>query len=255
MNVGAAQIRISGSIPKNLAKIALYVEKARRKRLDLLVFPECSLTGYLPAMKAGPPYRQDVTHALREVLKMAKSASVAIVVGASWPERGRLYNRSIAVSRAGKPAATYDKIHLMDEDRNFYDPGRRLPVFRMSSVSFGMQICLDQRFPEGWRVLAAGGAKIVTHPVYMKTRSWGWKRPVIEAHLRSRAAENGIFVVSANVAFTPVNHASMIVGPDGTVISRATSGGERLVCAGIDPRLATHEMLNGRRADIFGPLA
>ena len=255
MNVGAAQVRVSPSVRKNLEKTAQYMEKARRKRLDLVVFPECGLTGYLPGTKSAPPSRQEVLDALGEVRRMARSARVAVVVGTGWPERDRRYNRSIAISAAGRVAGTYDKIHLMPEEGRCYDPGRRLPVFRIGRVPCGMQICLDQRFPEGWRVLAAEGAKIVTHPVYMKTRSWARKKPIIEAHLRSRAAENGIFIVSANVAFTPVNHFSMIVGPDGTVISRATSGREQLVCARIDPRKATHDMLEGRRTDLFGPLA
>jgi predicted amidohydrolase len=88
----------------------------------------------------------------------------------------------------------------------------------------------------------------------MKEKSCAWKEPVIEAHVRSRAAENGIFVISANVAFSPVNHASIIAGPDGIVISRASSGREQLVCAEIDPGRATRAMLKRRRKDVFGRL-
>jgi predicted amidohydrolase len=101
---------------------------------------------------------------------------------------------------------------------------------------------------------AARGAKIVSHIVHINSKSWAWKKPVIEAHVRTRAAENRIFVVSANVAFSPVNHASMIVGPDGIVISRISSGREQLVCAETDPSLARRAMLKRRRKDVFGRL-
>jgi predicted amidohydrolase len=205
-------------------------------------------------MKGRPPGLDAVQEALDQVRALARESRVSLVIGASRPRRGRLFNSSIAISRTGHVASTYDKLHLMPEEKRCYAPGTGLGAFRLERVPFGMQICLDQRFPEGWRLLAAGGAKIVTHLVYMRTRAWGWKKPVIEAHLRSRAAENGIFVVSANVAFSPVNHASMIVGPDGVVISRATSGREKLVCAEIDPKRARHAFLGGRRGDVFGPL-
>jgi predicted amidohydrolase len=254
MKVGAAQIRVSADIQKNLEKTALYVEEARRKRLDLVVFPECSLTGYQPHMKAAPPGFGEVQEALDRVRALAREARVSLVIGASRPQCGKLFNSSIAISRSGRVANTYDKLHLMPEEKRCYAPGMGVDVFRLERVPVGMQICLDQRFPEGWRLLAARGARVVTHMVYMKDRSWGWKKEVIEAHVRSRAAENGVFVVSANVAFSPVNHASMVVGPDGVVISRASSGGEQMVCAEIDAKRAGHSFLRGRRGDIFGRL-
>ena len=254
MRVGAAQICISGTLSKNLDKIASYVEKARKKRLELIVFPECCLTGYLPTTRTKPHGRIDVDDALDEVKVLAREAETALIVGANYPVKGAIYNRSFAISRTGRMVATYDKAHLYEDDVRYYREGRKPGVFRLNGVPFGMQICVDQRHPEGWRLIASEGARVIAHIVHMEGKKAGWKTPVIEAHLVSRAAEDGVFVISSNIASTPPNHLSMIVDPDGIVISRASSGREQLVCGRIDPSRATHKFLKTRREDLFGRL-
>jgi predicted amidohydrolase len=58
-----------------------------------------------------------------------------------------------------------------------------------------------------------------------------WKVPVLEAHLRSRAAETGCFIVAANVAGPLQIVVSQIVDPIGLMLARANQDREEIITA------------------------
>lgn len=48
MRIGAYQFSVTGSIDENRKVILKAISEAASQKLDLLVFPECALTGYPP---------------------------------------------------------------------------------------------------------------------------------------------------------------------------------------------------------------
>src|SRR5207245_11589050 len=87
----------------------------------------------------------------------------------------------------------------------------------------GMSVCYDRRFPELYRVLAAGGAQVIVVPsaFTLATTRDHW-----EPLLRARAIENQAFVVAANqIGAHPPGHRSggrsLIVDPWGVVLACA----------------------------------
>ena len=48
LNVGAVQALITADVQENLHKVAAFIQEARRRRVELLVFPETMLSGYGP---------------------------------------------------------------------------------------------------------------------------------------------------------------------------------------------------------------
>src|SRR2546423_8376238 len=64
-----------------------------------------------------------------------------------------------------------------------------------AGVELGMTICYDLRFPELYRILAVGGARVLAVPsaFTLTTTRDHW-----EVLLRARAIENQRFVVAAN---------------------------------------------------------
>ena len=61
-----------------------------------------------------------------------------------------------------------------------------------------------------------------------------WKVPVLEAHLRSRAAESGCFVVGCNVSGPLQIVVSQIIDPLGLVLARANQDCEEIIKAELD---------------------
>jgi predicted amidohydrolase len=164
------------------------------------------------------------------------------VVGSEAWDGGVWRNRLYAFSAAGDTVAVYDKVHLTNGDTKYYAPGNQQVTFDLDGIIVGLQICYDARFPEGYRALLAQGAQVIVQGFYGAGGDT-WKVPVLGAHLRSRAAESGCFVVAANVAGPLQIVTSQIIDPLGLMLAEANQDREELISAEIDlARIADSEI-------------
>jgi predicted amidohydrolase len=254
LKIGAAQMPVTDNVEVNYRNILRYLQLAQRRGLDLVVFPECALSGYGPTHFARPA---DIDHRaveakLRQLPNDIRRLGVAVVLGASRKVGKRIYNSAFWFDRSGKQIGLYDKLHLMDNEKPFYTRGQRLASqLTFKTVPMGMQICFDFRFPEPWRLLAGKGAQLVVHLANGCRKGDAWKVPVWEAHLRSRAAENGYFVVSANAAGPYQMGASQIVDPDGLLLASARLNTAELIVAELDTAWASRRFFKARRTDLY----
>ena len=252
--VGIAQVRQSADMRANLAQIAEFVEMARRAGARIVCFPECALTGYGPVHHASSAGLdpEAVEAAVTQVKKMARTARMAIVVGAHLPLEGGWSNSVLLIDSRSRLVTRYDKAHLYGRDAEFYRAGRARPsVAKVAGVRVGLQICFDIRFPEPFRTLSLEGAQLIFVPSHIHGKADMWKGPVIEAHVRSRAAENGRFVAFANAAGPDQNVPSMVADPRGELIGRCRRKARQLLVARIDLKKVNDEFLMCRRKDLF----
>jgi predicted amidohydrolase len=186
----------------------------------------------------------------REIRKLARARGIAIVLGTSLYEKGKWWNAALLVAKSGRLAGIYTKAHLTGGDKKFYAPGPEVKTFAFLGIRVGCQICLDQRFPELFRVLALKGAKIIFHPLYTDSADTLWKRPVIDAHMRSRAAENSVFIVTVNRASITQNSTSCIYDPDGVVVAQSRIGAEGVTLGVLDFTRKYGQFIKNRRRDL-----
>ena len=178
-------------------KIADAMAEAAGHGADLLVVPECALSGYLP--------QKDLDFDVLEEAERRLAAAAPPRPASTWPSAPRAARTASGATppcssrREGEEIARYDKTHGTRADNAVFTPGDALPVFKVGEWTVGLQICFDMRFPENWRILRRRGAELVIH-LSNASLGDGWKVPVLEGAIRSRAAENGMFVVSANDA-------------------------------------------------------
>jgi len=117
-------------------------------------------------------------------------------------QQGKCANRSFLIGPDGEIQARYDKIHMFDVQLNAgnvyresdsFAAGTEAVVTDLPAGALGMTVCYDVRFPDLYRQLAWGGAKIIAVPAAF-TRITG------EAHwhilLRSRAIETSCFIIA-----------------------------------------------------------
>ena len=115
MRIAAAQIDIQiGQVEQNLAKITQWIEHAGSEKVDLVVFPECALTGYcFDSREEAMPYGRAVSDplwgAIAESLK--KHHVTAAVVGFLEKDGDQLFNASALVTADGL-VGSYRKVHL-----------------------------------------------------------------------------------------------------------------------------------------------
>jgi predicted amidohydrolase len=113
-------------------------------------------------------------------------------------------------------------------------PGVDLGIFTFDSLTCGIAICYDLRFPELFRLYAQNGVHAVFVPAaWPQSRIRHW-----ELFITARAAENQMYILGVNTTGkTPVDQyagASMTADPHGTIISCADQA-EQLLFSDIDP--------------------
>jgi nitrilase len=160
--------------------------------------------------------------------------------------RGRFYNTSLLLDRAGRIVARYRKIHLYEahldngqtvRESNICSAGGRPVMVSIDGWLCGLTICYDLRFPELFRHYSTRGAHLFFVPANFtqQTGKDHW-----ETLLRARAIENQAFVVApdqcgANPATGIATYGnSMAVGPWGEIICRAGKR-ECVLTATLDP--------------------
>jgi len=234
----AVQMEPKFAAPKeNLEAVLGWAEEAFKCGAQLIVFPECALTGYCfesreEAMAVAEPADGKSVH---EISLWCKSRKCWLVVGTLERDGERLYNAALLVGPNGLQAV-YRKIHLpcLGVDR-FVDPGdipfqvHSTPVGRI-----GLHICYDAVFPEAARVMALDGADILC----LLTNWPEGAKPVAELVPRVRALENRVYFIAANRigeegGFKFIGM-SQIVDPFGNWLAVADEPKETLLVSEID---------------------
>ncbi|MET3467746.1 carbon-nitrogen hydrolase family protein [Microbacterium sp. NPDC006705] len=202
--LAVAQFAPAADVDDNLRAIAGFVERARSRGAQIVLFPEYSSYFVDPFDETLRENAQDLQGPFVEGLgDLARHHGVHIVAGllerASDAERVR--NTVVAVGPDGL-VASYRKLHLYDafgqRESDWVEPGAIAPpeTFEIDGVRFALMTCYDLRFPEIGRVLADTGAHVVLVPAQ-------WVRgPLKELQwntlLRARAIENTFFVAAAD---------------------------------------------------------
>lgn len=230
------------SIAENAEWMASTVRRAAQSGVDVILFPECSVTGYNCDFEALRPEAVDA--GLSAVARAARSHAVHVLAGCPTFTAGRWYNSLVAFDRRGRETFRYSKIQLTPRDAEFFAPGNRLAYFHIDRVPVTSIICHERRYPELVRLPVMMGAQIVFHPnagldllAVSKAKRRGRDGIAI------RAFENQVYYVFANSVGPQGSHLwsagdSKIVGPDSTVLALANNRDEMVILSELDLNLA-----------------
>lgn len=185
---------------------------------------------------------------------------------------------NLMFSPAGELVGESSKQVLMGSERDHFDPGDEVtPLIETPLGATGMYSCMDGVIAETPRSLAVRGARVMLNTV----NSFAPDEAAL--HVPVRAAENKVWVVSANKVDFLVpdgprpkvvealmtdedtvrgSGESMVVAPDGTIVARAPKRGEAVLVVDIDPSLADDktrpdgtDVMAARRPEIYAPIA
>lgn len=160
--VAAVQMRFQARIADNLAFILDRIAELAAAGADVILFPECAVTGYNVDFAAVP--RADVEAALKSIAAAAREHQCHVLVGSPTFEGRRRYNSLVVFNRRGREVFRYSKIHLTPRDRQWFTPGNALAFFRLDGVPCTALICHERRYPELVRLPVMLGARIIFHP-------------------------------------------------------------------------------------------
>ncbi len=238
-----------GDIGGNAAAILRWLEEARRRGAELVVFPELAVTGYPPEdLVFKPAFLRDNLDAVRR-LAGATRGLTAVVGFLDWETD--VYNAA-AVLHDGRWAATARKVYLpnygvFDEDR-YFRAGERALLLRLGDTGIGVGICEDIWYPTGpVRAQALAGAGVIVNvnasPYHVR------KGRFREKMLATRASDNCAYVVYVNMVGGQdelvFDGQSLVVSPTGQTLLRGRPFAEELILADLDlglpARVALHD--------------
>lgn len=248
MHVACIQMRSSISIAQNIEAMDALVRQAAGEGATYIQTPE--MTGILQKNRKGlfaEIASQEDDLLAQYSAKLAKELGVWLHIGSHAILVGeeKAANRAFLFSPAGGLIATYDKIHMFDVDLDngeswreskVYQPGKKACLVNTEHFKLGMSICYDIRFPHLYRDYGLKGAQILTAPAAF-TRQTG--RAHWHILQRSRAIENGAFVISAaqggdhEDGRETYGH-SVIINPWGEVIGELPHEEQGFISAEID---------------------
>ena len=269
LTVGLAQIDCQlGDVEANLESHLEWIERARAQGVDLLVFPELSLTGYRLLHLTS---RVALTRRSPLLERIAKAAGpMSVVVGfVEESDRGVLHN-SAALLSGGAVRHVHRKLYLptygIFQEVRFFRAGRRLDLADLPWGRSGLLICEDLWHPELARRLAVAGARLLIVPSAGPGRIGAGPDPASheswELVTRTTALLSPCWIVYCNRvgweegSFYPGG--SHVVRPGGEVEARAPFLDEHLLVTEIDLREADRTrwrtpLLEDERPDILGP--
>lgn len=224
--VALVQMRADKEKNNNLKKILHYISQAAQKGSELCTFPEFMMC-YTPSSQSSSELSQVAEKINGEfvssIAEEAKKNSIQ-VVGTMYeksPKPNRVYDTSFLIDKNGKVVSTYRKIHLYDalgfkESVKLYPGSSITKPIKTTVGKLGMMICYDLRFPEMSRILASSGSEILVVPsawVQGKMKEEHW----ITIN-KTRAIENGCYVVSPDQVGNVYCGRSLIVDPYGKIL-------------------------------------
>lgn len=255
MKLALAQLEISGVVRRNLASMCATIRAAAAQAADVVVFPESSLTGYLGISldSLDALDMPEIHRSLGELQTLCRELQIAAVSGQYFKRCGRWYNNVVFIGADGELRGSYDKCHLVDQDTYHVAPGADPPaVFEFAGARVSLGVCHDIRYPEHVRWAAINGAQVHFHVFYGgRHRSDVRDQQIYDAHLATRAAENGVFLVAPNVAIDEQMVRSQVRDPIGHLVARAESWSETVVLCEIDPAIAGDGWVAKRRGDLY----
>ncbi len=260
------QALLRGSAEERGARVGELVGQAAAQGTDLVTLPEIW----------NGPYQQDLFPGFAEPrfgpswqLLSHLAAQYGIwLSGGSIAERedGKVYNTAYVFDRSGNEVARHRKMHLFDINvtggQHFMESqtlsaGNRVTVFDTEFCKMGLCICYDARFPELFRLMVDGGAKLILVPAAfnMTTGPAHW-----ELLFRQRAVDNQVFCVGTSPArdeaasYRAWGH-SIVTDPWGRIVTQLEEG-EALRTVELDLELADQiraqlPLLAHRRKDVY----
>lgn len=247
MRVAGVQMDVVlGDIEGNLRRMTERVREACANGAELVVFPECAVTGYcFDSREQALPYSQEIPGPAVETLaRLAGELDCGIVFGLLERSEEQLFNAAVLVDGSGL-LGSYRKVHLpwLGVDRYVDYGDRPFDIVTFRGVRLGLNICYDAGFPEPARCLALLGADVIVLPTNWPPGG----SAASEYAINTRALENTIYYVAVDRIGVEKGcefiGQSRICDPLGRTLAHAAHARDAIIYADVNPDLSRNKHL------------
>ncbi|MCV6589832.1 MAG: carbon-nitrogen hydrolase family protein [Marinobacterium sp.] len=230
IKIAAAQCpSIAGDLERNIDIHLQMIDAAIQEGVELLVFPELSLTGYEPVF-AERCKLQTNDPRLTRFRQLAIRHHITLVVGAPL-DTGEKRPALGAIIFSPYGISTYHKQYLHGGEAQFFQPGVPQKPIKVKQLPVSLAICADTSHPEHALSAACAHSHIYAAGVMFSHQGYDDN----SQQLKHYAQEHGMTVLMANhgapTGGWQAAGKSTIWGPDGSILSQAPDTGAALVIA------------------------
>jgi N-carbamoylputrescine amidase len=246
VKLAGIQISCGEEKERNIEKAVKFAQVAVERGAQLICFPELFTTHWFPmemderhfslAERADGP-------SVQRMQELAKTYDVALICPIfETVGPGSFYNSTVIIDAGGEILGNYRKIHVpripLWEEKYYFSPGNLgFPVFRTKFATIGIQICWDNFFPEGSRILALKGAEIIFSPTaaaFASQKRW-------ETVISGNAISNGIYVLRVNRVGSEARQdfygKSFCMSPEGELLDKPAGMKEGIALIDVDLKI------------------
>ena len=282
MKVGIIQISCSADTEANKRKLAEGIRRVSREGARLVVLQELHNTLYFCQTESVDlcALAEPVPGPSTEFYgALARECGVVLV--ASLFERraaGLYHNTAVVFETDGSIAGRYRKMHIPDDpayyEKFYFTPGDLgFEPIDTSVGRLGVQVCWDQWYPEGARLMALRGAQLLIYPTAIGYESSDTpeeqerQRTAWQTVQRGHAVANGLPVIAVNRCGHEPDPSgqtrgirfwgsSFVAGPQGEMLYEAPKDEEAAAVVDIDMERSEQvrrwwPFLRDRRIDAF----
>jgi N-carbamoylputrescine amidase len=236
------QVSCSEEKAQNIEKAVRFAKIAIEKGAHIICFQELFTTHWFPK-EMNKRYFSLAEKAdgltIETMQKLAKEYGVVLICPIFEKDEDSFYNSAVVIDADGEILGSYRKVHVPQiplwEEKYYFSSGNHgFPVFKTKFAPIGIQICWDNFFPEGSRILALKGAKILFSPTaaaFASQRKW-------ETVISSNAIANGVYIFRVNRVGSEEKQdfygRSFCISPEGEFLDKPTGMKDSIVLIEID---------------------
>lgn len=285
LRVGIVQQKCSADVKANKEKIAANVADVAARGAQLVVLQELHNSLYFCQVENTDNFElaESIPGPSTEFYaEVARRHSVVLVTSLFERRAAGLYhNTAVVFERDGSLVGKYRKMHIPDDpayyEKFYFTPGDLgFQPIDTSVGRLGVQVCWDQWYPEGARLMALAGAELLIYPTAIGYESSDVpeeqerQREAWTTVQRGHAVANGLPVIAVNrVGHEPDPSgqtrgiqfwgSSFVAGPQGEMIYRAPKDEEVNAVVEVDMRRSENvrrwwPFLRDRRIEEFDGL-
>ena len=243
IKLAGIQMMCSEAKERNLDKAVRFARIAAEKGAQIICFQELFTTHWFPRQM--DPHNFSLAEAvdgpsIQRMQELAKQQEIVLVCPLFEKAEGEVYyNSAVVIDAGGEILGCYRKVHVPQiplwEEKYYFQPGNLgFPVFRTRWAKIGIQICWDNFFPEGARILALKGAEIIFSPTAAAFASHTRWQTAITAH----AIANGVYLFRVNRVGSEEKQdfygKSFCVSPGGELLDQPTGLKESVALVDVD---------------------
>lgn len=285
IKIGLVQQSNTENLTENLQKLRQNIASLAEQGAELIVLQELHNSLYFCQVESTENFN------LAEPIpgpstafygELAKEYGIVLVTSLFEKRAAGLYhNTAVVFEKDGSIAGKYRKMHIPDDpayyEKFYFTPGDLgFHPIQTSVGKLGVQVCWDQWYPEGARLMALQGAELLIYPTAIGYESsdtpqeQARQREAWITVQRGHAVANGLPVITVNrvgLESDPSGQtngiqfwgSSFVVGPQGELLAQAPIHEEANLLVEVDMERSENvrrwwPFLRDRRIEEFGNL-